>query len=450
MSSQIKLIYGFILFLLLLAFSLPVSATIQKNNHSENDNTARNLYLSLKKNNLKAIYHYLSVYQQEHQADPLLIIFSQAKLAYLNQRPGVAIRLYNTILQQKPHFFTAQLELARSYRADRQLGNALLLFRELSQRLPVTSPHYPEITRAITELTRALSWSLLLSAGSHYTDNYYQTPLPKTHCLHYSSDGSCYASLIPQIPHTVLQWRSDWDLRRLTPLSGSHFLTQHYRVSTRYDAANQAANTLTLTAKTGYHYQDHHTLWQLTPLLEQHFSAGRRFSSAYGLQTYLNQQLSPEWSLGGLAALRQHRYQPYLHSHNGTEYQLIPQITWRPHPAATLYLQAETTVHKKNDPYKHYQTAALHTGLTYLWHPFVSQSVHAVYTRKRYHHTHPLHRQAREDLTRQYSTTLALYPPSFAQISPQLSLIHTRNRSSVPWLYSYRQTEIMLRFERLF
>ena len=162
MSSQIKLIYGFILFLLLLAFSLPVSATIQKNNHSENDNTARNLYLSLKKNNLKAIYHYLSVYQQEHQADPLLIIFSQAKLAYLNQHPGVAIRLYNTILQQKPHFFTAQLELARSYRADRQLGNALLLFRELSQRLPVTSPHYPEITRAITELTRALSWSLLL------------------------------------------------------------------------------------------------------------------------------------------------------------------------------------------------------------------------------------------------------------------------------------------------
>ncbi|UXJ03540.1 hypothetical protein N6Y36_17525 [Morganella morganii] len=89
MSSQIKLIYGFILFLLLLAFSLPVSATIQKNNHSENDNTARNLYLSLKKNNLKAIYHYLSVYQQEHQADPLLIIFSQAKLAYLNQRPGL-------------------------------------------------------------------------------------------------------------------------------------------------------------------------------------------------------------------------------------------------------------------------------------------------------------------------------------------------------------------------
>ncbi|WP_284150091.1 surface lipoprotein assembly modifier [Morganella morganii] len=105
---------------------------------------------------------------------------------------------------------------------------------------------------------------------------------------------------------------------------------------------------------------------------------------------------------------------------------------------------------QKNDPYKHYQTAALHTGLTYLWHPFVSQSVHAVYTRKRYHHTHPLHRQAREDLTRQYSTTLALYPPSFAQISPQLSLIHTRNRSSVPWLYSYRQTEIMLCFERLF
>ena len=65
------------------------------------------------------------------------------------------------------------------------------------------------------------------------------------------------------------------------------------RVSTRYDAANQAANTVTLTAKTGYHYQDRHTLWQLTPLLEQHFSAGRRFSSAYGLQTYLNQQLSP-------------------------------------------------------------------------------------------------------------------------------------------------------------
>ncbi|WP_247709928.1 surface lipoprotein assembly modifier [Morganella morganii] len=121
-----------------------------------------------------------------------------------------------------------------------------------------------------------------------------------------------------------------------------------------------------MTAKTGYHYQDRHTLWQLTPLLEQHFSAGRRFSSAYGLQTYLNQQLSPEWSLGGLAVLRQHRYQPYLHSHNGTEYQLIPQITWRPHPAATLYLQAETTVHKKNDPYKHYRTAALHTGLTYL------------------------------------------------------------------------------------
>ncbi|WP_250326384.1 surface lipoprotein assembly modifier [Morganella morganii] len=335
---------------MLLIFSLPVSATIQKSNHSENNNTAQNLYLSLKKNNLKAIYHYLSVYQQEHQADPLLIIFSQAKLAYLNQRPGVAIRLYNTILQQKPHFFTAQLELARSYRADRQLGNALLLFRELSQRLPVTSPHYPEITRAITELTRALSWSLLLSAGSHYTDNYYQTPLPKTHCLHYSPDGSCYASLIPQRSQAVLQWRSDWDLRRLTPLSGSHFLTQHYRVSTRYDAANQAANTVTLTAKTGYHYQDRHTLWQLTPLLEQHFSAGRRFSSAYGLQTYLNQQLSPEWSLGGLAVLRQHRYQPYLHSHNGTEYQLIPQITWRPHPAATLYLQAETTVHKKMIP----------------------------------------------------------------------------------------------------
>ena len=153
MSSQIKLIYGFILFLLLLFFSLPVSATIQKNNHSENNNTAKNLYLSLKKNNLKAIYHYLSVYQQEHQADPLLIIFSQAKLAYLNQRPGVAIGLYNTILQQKPHFFAAQLELARSYRADRQIGNALLLFRELSQHLPVTSPHYPEITRTITELT---------------------------------------------------------------------------------------------------------------------------------------------------------------------------------------------------------------------------------------------------------------------------------------------------------
>lgn len=255
MSTQIKLIYGFILFLLLLIFSLPVSATIPKTNHSENNNTAQNLYLSLKKNNLKAIYHYLSVYQQEHQADPLLIIFSQAKLAYLNQRPGVAIGLYNTILQQKPHFFAAQLELARSYRADRQLGNALLLFRELSQRLPVTSPHYPEITRAITELTRALSWSLLLSAGSHYTDNYYQTPLPKTHCLHYSPDGSCYASLIPQRFQAVLQWRSDWDLRRLTPLSGSHFLTQHYRVSTRYDAANQAANTVTLTAKTGYHYQ---------------------------------------------------------------------------------------------------------------------------------------------------------------------------------------------------
>ncbi|WP_247709927.1 hypothetical protein [Morganella morganii] len=105
MSSQIKLIYGFILFLLLLIFSLPVSATIQKSNHSENNNTAQNLYLSLKKNNLKAIYHYLSVYQQEHQADPLLIIFSQAKLAYLNQRPGLQSGYITPFCNRNPFLY---------------------------------------------------------------------------------------------------------------------------------------------------------------------------------------------------------------------------------------------------------------------------------------------------------------------------------------------------------
>ncbi|WP_438871017.1 hypothetical protein [Providencia stuartii] len=87
-------------------------------------------FISLtKKNNLKAIYHYLSVYQQEHQADPLLIIFSQANLPILNQRPWVAIRLYNTILQQKPHFFTAQPGTGPQLPGDGQLGNALLCSR---------------------------------------------------------------------------------------------------------------------------------------------------------------------------------------------------------------------------------------------------------------------------------------------------------------------------------
>ncbi|WP_413483704.1 surface lipoprotein assembly modifier [Morganella psychrotolerans] len=452
MSLQIKLLYGFNLFLLLISFLFSASISANKKNTTiiNRDTTAKYLYLSLKQNNLKNIYHYLSAYQKENQADPLLILFSQAKLAYLNQRPGLAILLYQAILEQKPHFFTAQLELARSYRADRQTGNALSLFRALSQRLPVTSPHYPEITRTITELSRALSWSLMLSAGSHYNNNYYQTPEPGAHCLHYNPDGSCYANLVTQKPHAVLQWRSDWDLRKLTALTGSHFLTQHYHTATRYDAANQVPNTLTMTAKAGYHYQDRHTLWQLTPVFEQHISAGTRFSANYGLHTYLHQQLSPHWSLSGRAALKRHRFQPRLHSHNGTEYQLMPQITWRLHPATTLYLQGEATVHRKNDPYKHYRTAALHAGLSHLWHPFFSQSVHAVYSRKRYNHIHPLHRHAREDRSQQYSTTLAFYPPSSGQISPQLSLIHTRNHSTIPWLYTYRQTEIMLRFERLF
>lgn len=53
MSLQIKLLYGFNLFLILISFLFPASAHIQNTSKTTQYNTAKNLYLSLKKITLK-------------------------------------------------------------------------------------------------------------------------------------------------------------------------------------------------------------------------------------------------------------------------------------------------------------------------------------------------------------------------------------------------------------
>ena len=89
------------------------------------------------------------------------------------------------------------------------------------------------------------------------------------------------------------------------------------------------------------------------------------------------------------------------------------------------------------------------TGLTYLWRRLCPSSVHAVCTRKRYHHAHPLHRRGRgiSPDSASYNTralsavdSRKFHILSFSLITPQPQFLSHGFTAA-------GRTEIMLRFE---
>lgn len=414
------------------------------------DDLGRALYLALRSRNLTAALRFLEAYRALDNPDPMLLHYARGKLARWRGELEMAEAEFRALLALKPDFLPGRLELARVLFENHENQEAQQGFRDIRDSLPAEDPRAAGVRSMVTAFLDAIdersSWQGRLALGPAYSDNV-NLSSGSASCLVMFSNGACFISRsVPEAIETrglafegvaektfFLSGHHGWFLRALA-------YGDRYR---DYGSYNQD----TFSASAGYRFRDANDVYSLAQLLEYARYGDDRLYDAWGGRFEWVHYLSSGTAFRLEASHKRMHYRETYSRFDGDMNSLYVTGWQGLGSGWSLFAGLDGVDRNTGEPVSSYNQYGLRLGLGGpLW-KGVDLTLLASVHNKRYDVYSALLGERREDLEQRYTANVGFRRWTLAGVTPGLKLEHTRVKSNVDWLYSYRKNVASLMFE---
>ncbi|MGY0216664.1 surface lipoprotein assembly modifier [Endozoicomonadaceae bacterium StTr2] len=424
--------------------------------HIENNvnDLGRALYLAVQSRQWPVVETLLQQYRLLPGHDVLLVHYASGGLARSRGQLEQAEQTYRKLLELQPDFILAQLELARVLFENHSNPEAIALFAKIKNNLPRNSLQANKVSKTIKAYLDALdfrdSWQGSFALGPIYSDNINQSSESET-CLRRLPNGVCFIER--KTPEAISASGMEYEatLSKRKSLTKQHGIQLRSLVFGKNYQHQSRFNEATLLTRLGYSYQNAKDRIFLAPLFEYKALGNMSLLHSWGLGAEWMHNLSNRTAVKLEADYREQRYRSDRHSfQNGGMLTTHASIFHQYAPNTMLFGGTSYTYKKNKEAVHAYKLHGLRFGVSK---PLISDLnatfVTSFRVRKFQALNAPLGKQ-RRDMEQNYSLILAAPRLQFWTLTPNLTLKHSKVKSNIDWLYSYKSNEISLKFEKRF
>lgn len=419
------------------------------------------IYVSMNLRQWHKLRQFVEKYRNLPGHEEGLVLLAEGMLDRENRDYVAASEKLDAALIAKPDFVRAKLELARIHFENHKSQEARELFDQVS-----TSGIPDEVRPVIEGFQRALrerdTWHGSLSLGLGYSSNINQgngKVLVSETCIPVFGCFMTRRRMDEPIKSSMLTY--DLTLNRRLQLDGHHNLLlrgisygklpEQYKDET-VNLARAYYDESTSIVYAGYNYMSALHDFSLTPLFEHHYGNRHSRYQAVGLRLDWKYNLRADTQVGVNAQHKHFRFQgrerQYFDDYDERQFGLF----------ASRVLDPKTVVYGGlNFTRKSFPQAVASSkeymgnlGVYRMFDAGFTVNATALYRHIRNDEGSQLMGGRREDDQQIYILNIGMPRFEFNGITPNLYLKHTINDSSIDWAYAYRQSEVVLKFEKNF
>lgn len=404
----------------------------------------------------QAIYHQqldniqilLKNYQQEVDSDLILIAYAQAKVAYLLQDYAKAISIYRQIISQKPQLISMRMELAVALFVDHQDNAAKLQFERVKSALGLPNSAYQKVESYLAAINRRNEWQ------ANFTLSYLRTDNVENVSNDLNIENTGFIKSKKMLPQKAHGFAYSIDFGKDFNLINSHYISIQNETYGKNYWDNHNFDDLSTRILFGYAYKKMDNTFRIQPFYDKRWYGNHSFHWSNGIQFTYDFYFSKQWknqtimSFENRSFLNEDLQSGYIKTLSDT-------IIWYTNPQQLFYLGGAISQEKTND--RQYGSTSKNIRLGWLqeyqW--GISSQLSFSFTYRKFHDEAilagilPLNK-TRRDFIYILNTKIWKRDWYFWGVTPKLNLVWKKQKSNLDTLYSYKDKQITILFEKTF
>ena len=418
------------------------------------DDIGRALYLSVARKQWPDVRRFLAAYQKIDGHDPMLVEYAVGALAREKGDLAAAERHYRALLAIKADFLPGKLELARALFDNRKDREAERAFQAARDQLANDGPQAEGVTRTVDAylgaLKRRRSWQGTFAIGPGYSSNLNQSSASYT-CLLAADDGTCLIDR--QVPEAIGAMGVNFEgtLARDIPLGGHSGLRARAILFGDVYPEHHTYSQATLIARLGYQYQTARNAVSLSPSYEIGSLGSSVLYDAPGVNAEWTHTLSPRALIRLEGNYRDFRYREVAFRLQNGPLTDINLTAWYSLSASwTLFGGPDVVVKDTRGRVDAYRQWGGRLGLSKAFGDTASVFLMGSYRYRRHREYSELFEAQRKDRQLNFIAIARLPVVRLGPLVPEIVVQHSRIKSNIDWLYSYKRTTASVRLSFAF
>ncbi|MCR1837631.1 surface lipoprotein assembly modifier [Pasteurella caecimuris] len=235
------------------------------------------------------IQNLLVQYQAQPHTDKTLLDYSQAKLAFLRQDYGQAIKIYRQIISERPELHSIRMELAIALFVDRQDWAARLQLDKVKSVKDLPASAYERINRYIDAINERNAWQVEGSIAflkTNNVDNVSSSP---------AIENTGFVKNSKMLPQKATGVAYSFGVNRDFNLVNSHYLSVSNDILGKTYWDNHQFDDLFNRTLLGYAYKKNDFIFRIQPFFEKRWYGGEAFHWSNGIELSYSLWLSQNW-----------------------------------------------------------------------------------------------------------------------------------------------------------
>lgn len=412
------------------------------------------LYISVARRQWPDVRRFLHAYLAFEERDPMLVAYARGALARTGGKLGEAERQYRALLGLQPDFVPGQLELARVLFENHKDREARRMFATARVALADDGDKAAGVLRTIDSFTQALAkrrgWQGSVAVGPGYSSNLNQSSASYT-CLLAADDGTCLVDRKVPDPIKAAGINFESSASRRIPLRGHGGITGRALFYGDIYPGHGRYSQTTLTTQLGYDYRTARASFTLSPSFDLGSLGSDILYDAIGIraETMVNPSATSAIRIEASRRWFNYRLPSYRNFDGALTETLLTGWKVLPH-GWTLFAGPDFAAKDADDPVNAYRQYGLRLGVNKQFGQAVSLLAFASFRQRDYRAYSELLEARRRDREQNYIANIRIPALRLASLTPSLLVQHSRTRSNVDWLYSYRKTNLAVRMDYAF
>jgi thioredoxin-like negative regulator of GroEL len=412
------------------------------------------LYVAIARRQWADVQRFLKAYLAFAERDPMLVAYARGALARIAGKLGEAERQYRVLLALQPDFVPGQLELARVLFENHKDREARRMFETALAALAGEGDKAAGVRRTIDSFTQALGkrrgWQGSVAIGPGYSSNLNQSSGSYT-CLLATDDGTCLIDRKVPDPIKAMGINFESNVSRRIPLRGHSGITGRALFYGDIYPGHGRYSQTTLTTQLGYDHRTARASFTLSPSFDMGSLGSDILYDAIGIRAETMVNPSATSAIRIEASRRWFNYRlPSYRNFDGALTEML-LTGWKVLPQGwTLFAGPDFAAKEADDPVNAHRQYGLRLGVNKQFGQAVSLLAFASFRQRDYRAYSELLEAKRRDREQNYIANIRIPALRLANLTPSLLLQHSRIRSNVDWLYSYRKTSVAVRMDYAF
>ncbi|OOF42379.1 hypothetical protein BKK49_02910 [Rodentibacter rarus] len=398
--------------------------------------------------NADRIQNLLMQYQAQSYTNKTLLDYSHAKLAFLRQDYGQAIKIYRQIISEHPELHSIRMELAIALFTDRQDSAARLQLNKLKsvQRLPASA--YERINRYINAINERNAWQIEGSIAYLKTNNVDNVSSSQV------IENTGFVKNSKMLPQKATGVAYSLGINRDFNLIHSHYFTVGNDILGKTYWDNHQFDDISNRTLLGYAYKKNDFIFRIQPFFEKRWYGGEVFHWSNGIELSYSLWLSQNWQNQTSFSSEKRRFFK-TNPQEGRINTLSTTFIWYRNPKQILYIGAALAEEKLQERQYSSKIKNIRIGWLQEYQWGISTKLNIGFTHRQFKSDAVLGGilplgKIRQDKIYTFFAQIWKRDWHFYGITPKLTFEWRKQQSNLKTLYHYKTQNLTIVFEKTF